>query len=244
MSCSAPSSPPKNNHSPVKEDTNVIPDFTTSMTAFKAGSRRQELAQLYQTAQMTQNVLATLYARRCLLSLLYKLKDQIQTDEQQQVESKDEKTAPPPMFPPFLRRTASLDHALSSFGPVGFLAKFIALLCSNPQQLTLPDPLQTRGSVGLDTLKEILHTILYAEQQQLQQEAMELQSRIVPFHRFKQSAPIARNLLQDAALHMLSLCRADQTSELHHVMLCYVLSCDVMSGHVFSCHVILLHAMS
>ena len=117
--------------------------------------------------------------------------------------------------PPSLRRTASVAHALSSFGPVGFLATFISLLCSAPHQLATPLVSGDGRRTGLARLGLIVHTILLAERQRVQAEAQ----RFINAARFKTLAPIARHLLQGSLVHMMSLCRPDVHSSRRHALL-------------------------
>ena len=91
-------------------------------------------------------------------------------------------------MPGFLRAVSlasSAQHALSSFGPpglrdchtrafitafatrAGFLAKFVALLCSAPAQLSFAASVKNRDTIGLDTLREVVVAILGAEKRQL-----------------------------------------------------------------------------
>ena len=247
-----------------------------------------ELLQLYWSAQRTQEALTILYARRCLLSLLHLLKDQLRAENgasaggfstaaspqtsrhasphpspraspHHRATSSQASPAPsirslrpsspgtairalssgpspvlrptssaltaPPSPVPMAggRRVPSSGHSLSSFGPAGFLARFVALLCSAPHQLTIPhaasqlDVLSGGGGrAGLANLGNIVHTILLAERARLAQESG--RASFVSQRDFAVWCPIARHLLQDAVLLMMRLCRKDAAVERHSLL--------------------------
>lgn len=206
---------------------------------------RQEFAELEQTATQHRQALAVLYARKCSLLLLHALKDQLAEQAPPEATSSARRLSVATLAahtaavrigvpvaaragvtggeaattldtaPPFLRRTASVAHALSSFGPVGFLATFISLLCSAPHQLATPFVSGDGRRTGLAHLGIIVHTILLAERQRVQAEAQ----RFINAARFKTLAPIARHLLQGSLVHMMSLCRPDVQSSRRHALL-------------------------
>ena len=253
-----------------------------------------ELLGVYKAAQHNQTALTVLYARRCLLSLLHLLKDQLRAESGTAVGgmsaasspfgsrhasplpspkssphhrpsnsthaspvlsirslssrlsspaagiralsaspsplSKPSTLAAPPLSPLHAvgsgRRggaTSSSGHSLSSFGPAGFLAKFVALLCSAPHQLTIPQQASQLdvlsgggGKAGLANLGDIVHTILLNEKHKLETETG--RGAHISQHDFSVHAPIARHLLQDAIAHMLTLCRRDVAVERHALL--------------------------
>ena len=252
-----------------------------------------ELAALYRAAQRNQSALAVLYARRCLLSLLHLLKDQLRADiggvpgmsvssspyasrlasplpspksspqhrsmasqaspipalrslkpaspspsspaavlsasPSPQLKPASLAAPPSPLQPPIPRRSVSSIHSLSSFGPAGFLAAFVALLCSAPHQLTIPQQASQLdglsgggGKAGLASLGEIVHTILLAEKQRLESSfpsaSPSSRSQSVSQAEFGRLCPIARHLLQDAVVHMLALCRQDAAMDRHSLL--------------------------
>ena len=253
-----------------------------------------ELLAVYQAAQHNQSALTVLYARRCLLSLLHLLKDQLRAESGTALGgmssasspfgsrhasplpspkssphhrpsssthaspvlairslssrlsspaagiralsssaspvSKASTLAAPPLSP--LHATAGGNrrasaapsgHSLSSFGPAGFLAKFVALLCSAPHQLTIPQQASQLdvlsgggGKAGLANLGDIVHTILLSEKVKLETETG--RGAHISQHDLSVHAPIARHLLQDAVAHMLQLCRRDTQVERHALL--------------------------
>lgn len=196
---------------------------------------REEVNHLYQTAHSHSHALAILYARRSVLILLHLLKDEL-ADSTPVVSSRrlsvatlaahsaaakigvpssrvlhsPESTPAAAAVPPFLRRTASVAHALSSFGPAGFIARFIALLCSAPHQLSTSVGVDGRRT-GLGKLSGVVGTILLAEKHRLGMESMRVieEGRPITQVELKKHAPIARHLIQGACTHMMTLCKRD-----------------------------------
>ena len=252
-----------------------------------------ELLAVYKAAQHNQTALTVLYARRCLLSLLHLLKDQLRAESGTAVGgmsaasspfgSRHASPLPSPKSSPHHRPSssthaspvlsirslgsrlsspaggiralssspsplskpstlaaptlsplhaagsgrrggaASSGHSLSSFGPAGFLAKFVALLCSAPHQLTIPQQASQLdvlsgggGKAGLANLGDIVHTILLNEKHKLETETG--RGAHIDQHTFSVHAPIARHLLQDAIAHMLTLCKRDTAVDRHALL--------------------------
>jgi hypothetical protein len=204
------------------------------------GVARLELAALFDTAARHRRALSILYARRCLLELLHLLKEQVAEQPSPHAiaaarrlsvatlaahaaavsigvavaQPFDDAPSSSGSEPPQSRRTASIAHALSSFGPAGFIAKFIALLCSAPHQLSSPLSVGDGRRSGLIRLGAIVHTILLAERQRIQSDA----ACALAGGQFKGAAPIARHLLQGAVHSMLTLCRRDIDTAVRHAV--------------------------
>jgi rubrerythrin len=245
-------------------------DDTSMMTAkfrspapeskeFKSMVESQTLVGLYAVAARNQDHLSSLYARRCLLSLLHQHRSLL---EKEADETDKPVNGPPstlgnddgedlPPLPSALTGSggasvgltssgggaglvlqarslslhrSSVKHALASFGPAGFLAKFVALVCASPAQLEVTS-LQSNGApLRLVALREVVLSVLSAERTRVARAAEKNSS--LTNEELKRLAPIAGHMATDLVLHLLSFTNGSRI-DTKVVLSTVIWTCDV-----------------